>query len=106
MQHELFKVDVTYPITSDCITIANEVIKMKLAVCVQILPEIQSIYSWNNAIEHDKEQCVSFKCVSSQKDALVSYLLAHHPYDTPQCIVFKVDQVNDGYLTWANAESS
>ena len=105
MKNELLKVDVTYPLTSDCERIAKDVIKLKLAVCVQIFPSIQSIYSWNGSIENDKEQCVSFKCLPSQKDSLLSHILTHHPYDTPQCIVFKADDVNDRYLTWANASN-
>ena len=38
MKNELLKVDVTYPLTSDCERIAKDVIKLKLAVCVQIFP--------------------------------------------------------------------
>ena len=45
MKNELLKVDVTYPLTSDCERIAKDVIKLKLAVCVQIsLPFKASIH--------------------------------------------------------------
>lgn len=49
---------VTVPSTDDGKTLAHGLVKGKLAACVNIIPQVTSIYEWENKINEDSE--VSF----------------------------------------------
>ena len=36
-------------------TIGNELVKNKLAACVNIIPNVESIYNWQNELHQDSE---------------------------------------------------
>lgn len=86
--------------------LANGVIAARLAACVQIDGPIRSVYRWQERIEVSEEFRLTFKCLAGALPALESFVLGHHPYDTPEWIVVNVDAVAEKYLSWARATSS
>jgi len=36
-------------------TIGNELVKNKIAACVNIIPNVESIYNWQNELHQDSE---------------------------------------------------
>lgn len=46
-------------------TIANFLVKEKLAACVNIIPKIKSIYTWQNKIEKEEEVLMLIKTKQS-----------------------------------------
>ena len=89
----------------DAERLARDVIAGGLAACVEITG-IVSHYRWEGRCERNEELRLTFKCLSGQLAALESYVLANHPYDSPEWIVVRAERVSEKYLSWAEANST
>ena len=82
--------------------IAKTLVENKLAACVNILPNVRSIYTWNGEIQDDKEVLLVIKTLKANYSALETWCQAHHPYDVPELIQLDVTQALPAYLNWIN----
>ncbi len=89
----------TAPHKREAKKLANLLVREKLAGCVNIWP-IESVYSWRKKIEQGKEYALLLKTTKKNLKQVKSFLLKHHPYQTPPIIVMPVDQVNKNYQKW------
>jgi len=80
--------------------IADHVIELSLAACVQILPEIESIYRWKGKVQHEKEVLMLAKTTATQFDALEEAVRAIHSYEIPEIIGVPMASVSEPYLGW------
>jgi periplasmic divalent cation tolerance protein len=80
--------------------IADMLVDARLAACVQILPEIQSIYRWRGEVAHEQEVLLLAKTVSGSFDDLVRRVTAIHSYETPEIIALPITAVAEPYLKW------
>lgn len=85
-------------------TIANEIayylINAKLAACVNLIPQVKSIYHWKNEIIEDNEILMMIKSEKSKQQELIDTLVEIHPYDTPEVIIIPIENGFKGYLNW------
>ena len=91
---------------ADADRLASGAVALNLAVCVQIDGPIFSHYRWHGQDERSEEFRLMFKCLPSHLTALEKYVLAKHPYETPEWIVAQAHRVGEKYLSWAEANSS
>ncbi|CAO2608878.1 Protein CutA, partial [Lemmus lemmus] len=80
--------------------IAREVIEKRLAACVNLIPQISSIYEWKGKIEEDSEVLMMIKTQSSLVPALTEFVRSVHPYEVAEVIALPVEQGNPPYLHW------
>jgi periplasmic divalent cation tolerance protein len=80
--------------------IANELIERQLAACVQILPEIESVYRWKDEIQHEKEVLMLAKTTGEQFANLEKTVRAMHSYETPEIVAVPISQVSEPYRGW------
>ena len=90
----------------DAETIAAEVVRLGLAVCVQIDGPIVSHYQWQGRPERTEEFRLCLKCLEDRLAALEADVFARHPYETPEWIVVRAEHVGEKYLSWAKATCS
>ncbi len=90
----------------DATRLARELVEAKLAACVQIEGPVTSYYIWENRTEAAEEYRLTIKFLPSRTAALETWLLTHHPYETPEWIVVRAEQVAEKYLSWARANCS
>ncbi len=84
--------------------IGNALVEDRLAACVNILDNMQSIYRWKERIQQDAEVVIIAKTTDNLVSALVDRVKSLHSYDCP-CIVSL--PILDGYppfLDWVHAE--
>jgi periplasmic divalent cation tolerance protein len=91
---------------ADADRLAADAIEQNLAVCVQVEGPIVSHYHWQGRTERNEEFRLTFKCIAARLAALEKRVLALHPYDTPEWLVVRAEQVGEKYLSWARANSS
>ena len=89
----------TFPDKKSITKIANDVVKSKLAACVNIT-KISSIYAWQGKIENTPEYLALFKTTTKNKKSLKEKIKAAHPYDVPEIAEIDVDSINKPYLDW------
>jgi len=86
--------------------IAEMLVNARLAACVQILPEIQSIYRWQGEVARESEVLLLVKTASGRFDDLVSRVTAIHSYETPEIIALPVAAAAEPYLKWLRGSLS
>ena len=84
--------------------IAELLVSARLAACVQILPEIESVYRWQGDVRREKEILLLAKTLRSRFDELESRVRAMHSYETPEIIAVPVTDSSPPYLEWLIAE--
>jgi periplasmic divalent cation tolerance protein len=84
----------------DARPLARELVGMRLAACVNIVPGVLSIFRWKGAIEEDGEQLLVIKTVDDNVEALRKELVARHPYEVPEFLVLPVTSTSDAYGAW------
>ena len=81
-------------------TISTLLVKEKLAGCVNIIPKIKSIYSWDNKIEKDEEFLMVIKTKQALFELVKEKIILLHPYEIPEIISIKIDDGTTDYLNW------
>ena len=80
--------------------IAEILVGARLAACVQILPEIESVYRWQGEVQREKEILLLAKTTRSRFDELESKVRAMHSYETPEIIAVPITAASEPYLKW------
>ena len=88
----------------DCVDkakhIAKQILFERLSPCVQIISNINSLYTWNDQIEESKEFLIIIKCTSKNQNDITALVLENHSYDVPEIIVTDFDIINPDYQKW------
>lgn len=80
--------------------IANELVERQLAACVQILPEIESVYRWNGEVQRETEILMLAKTTAAQFDDLERAVREMHSYETPEIVAVPMAHVSEPYRAW------
>ena len=72
----------------------------KLAACVNLIPQVTSIYEWQGQLEETGEVLMLIKTTKHNYPAVESALRAKHPYELPEILAVPVEQGLTGYLDW------
>jgi periplasmic divalent cation tolerance protein len=80
--------------------IANMLVSEKLAACVNIFPNVTSVYMWEKKLESASEVKLFIKTEASKLDILSQRIADIHPYDVPEIVALNIQQGNNDYLNW------
>src|SRR5678809_129218 len=80
--------------------LAEMLVGARLAACVQIMPEMESVYRWQGKIERQSEVLLLAKTTRSKFDELEREVRALHSYDTPEIIAVPVVAGSASYVDW------
>ena len=86
--------------------IARQLLDLRLAACVQLLPAMTSLYHWQGAIEESAEILVLIKTSRPLFDRLRAEISRLHSYSTPEIIALPVIDGAPDYLNWLARELS
>jgi len=84
--------------------VINEIIKSKLAACVQEI-KIKSHYTWKGELYHEDEVLVLLKTRKELYPDLEKKLLEIHPYETPEILFVDVERGSAAYLAWIDEQT-
>ncbi len=80
--------------------LAEMLVGAHLAACVQILPEVESVYRWQRKIERQSEVLLIAKTTREKFDDLEREVRALHSYDTPEIVAVPIVAGSAPYLEW------
>jgi periplasmic divalent cation tolerance protein len=72
----------------------------RLAACVNLVPEMRSIYRWQGEVREEGEIMMVIKTVQDHVAKLTEVLLQAHPYDLPEVIALNVRGGSEDYMQW------
>jgi len=83
--------------------IARELIQRRLAACVNIVPQVLSMYRWQGEIESATECLLVIKTTADAFERVQAAIRELHSYDLPECVSVAVDDGSVPYLDWIAA---
>ncbi|XP_036623571.1 protein CutA [Trichosurus vulpecula] len=91
---------VTCPNDKVAKTIARAAVEKRLAACVNLVPQVTSIYEWKGKVEEDSEVLMMMKTQTALAAPLTEFIRSVHPYEVVEVIALPVEQGNLPYLRW------
>jgi len=82
--------------------IAQQLVTEGLAACVNMIPNVSSVYIWQGDLQCDEEVQLLIKTSSAKFDQLSARINELHPYDVVEVIALNIQQGDTHYLNWIN----
>jgi periplasmic divalent cation tolerance protein len=90
----------TTPGFSEGSELAEKLVESKLAACVQIVPQITSVYFWEGEINKENEQLLLIKTTEEKYPEVEKFISENHSYDVPEIVAVRSECVSEPYRAW------
>jgi periplasmic divalent cation tolerance protein len=84
-------------------TIATALVDAREAACVNIVPEIRSIYRWEGKVCNESECLLVIKSSAEKFAAIQVRIRSLHSYQVPEIIAVPISEGDPEYLKWLQA---
>jgi len=84
--------------------VARALVEKRLAACVNVMPGVQSVYHWKEAVEESEEVLLVIKSSRALFSQLRGEIERLHSYELPEVIAIPIVDGSEGYLTWLDRE--
>ena len=79
---------------------ARALVERRLAACVNLVPNLTSVYRWQGAVEEAEEVLLVMKTTEDQLGALEAAVRELHSYEVPEFLALRVEAASRPYLEW------
>jgi len=90
----------TCPDAESADRLSRGLVEGRLAACVNLLPEVGSVYRWQGAIERSRETLLFIKTTRGRYAAVEAFIRALHPYELPEVIAVPIERGSAAYISW------
>jgi len=84
--------------------LARHLVELRLAACVNVIPQIHSYYWWMGKVESSNEHLLVIKTSRELFDRLLPELESAHSYELPEVLALPVVDGSPAYLAWLDRE--
>lgn len=105
MMEEYVVVYVTASNKEEAKKIGEALVKERLAACVNIYPEIESIYWWQGKVEESGEAALILKTRRSLVPKVIERVKQLHSYTVPCIIALPIVEGYEDFLKWIESET-
>ena len=100
MKNDCVIVLTTIGSTADWQKLASRLVSERLAACVNVLAEMDSVYRWKGQLETGRERQIIIKTTAERVPALQARIEELHDYEVPEFIVLQLAGAGTSYLRW------
>ncbi len=84
--------------------VATTLLNQRKAACVNILPNISSLFWWHDKLDSALENLLIIKTKASLVKEIVRLVKEVHSYEVPEIIALPITGGNQEYLDWIGEE--
>jgi periplasmic divalent cation tolerance protein len=84
----------------EAVKIARHLVERRTAACVNIVPQVTSIYRWQENVEETREWLLIVKTTAAAFGQVRDAIAELHSYDVPECICLTIEDGSPAYLEW------
>jgi len=90
----------------DARKIAHTLVEEQLVACVNIIPNVESVYRWKGNIEEDNEYIIIARTTEDNVEKTIQRIEQIHTYELPDIIVLPVTGGLKDYLDYVSNETA
>ena len=80
--------------------LAKGLLEDSLAACINLIPQMTSMYKWDGKIEEESEVVMLVKTTIDKEKSVISYIEKNHPYECPAIFSLASKDVSKPYAAW------
>jgi periplasmic divalent cation tolerance protein len=80
--------------------VAHALIRNRQAACVNIIPNVHSIYRWKGRVCEDDERLLIIKSVANEFEGIKETIQKVNTYELPEILAYRVDQASGPFGEW------
>jgi periplasmic divalent cation tolerance protein len=100
----LYLIYVTTKDKEEARAIGRHVVQSRLAACVNIFDQMNSMYYWEDTFQDDQEAVLIAKTTEERVPELVETIKQKHSYDCPCVVSLPIQDGNPDFLQWIAAQ--
>lgn len=93
----------TFPNAEEARQIGTQLIDLQVAACVNLIPQVESIYRWDGETRSETEVLAAIKTTVNNYPEVEARIQELHPYDTPEVVAVPIERGASPYLHWISA---
>lgn len=90
---------------NEAFKIGQHLVEERLVGCVNIIPQLKSIYWWEGKIVHIDETVMFAKTRRDLLEKVIERVNELHSYSNPAILAFPILDGNKDYLEWVKTET-
>ena len=91
---------VNHPDADGAAELARSLVEARLAASVNILPQTETIYRWNEQVQAGCETVLIVKTMAALVEQVTAHVRDRHPYQCPCIAALDVTAAPVAYLDW------
>ena len=96
----------TYPSLVEAEKAGRLIVEAGLAACVNIVPEMVSIFRWKGEVERGAEAIMLIKTRASLQERVAAAVRESHPFETPAVLFLPTEGGDKAYVGWIMEETA
>jgi periplasmic divalent cation tolerance protein len=80
--------------------IAHALVRNRQAACVNLIPNVHSIYRWKGRVCDDGEFLLLVKTTGKEFAGVKQTIQQINTYELPEILAYRVDEASDGFASW------
>ena len=97
---DVVTVFVTAPGMESGLALARQVVEESLAACVNVIPNVTSVFRWDEKVNVEEEVLLILKTSAVAGPALIARVAELHEYEVPEVLSLRVEDGFGPYLDW------
>ena len=80
--------------------VAHALVRGRRAACVNIIPNVHSVYRWKGRVCDDGEMLLIIKTLARSFESVRETIHKVNTYELPEVLAYRVDWASPGFASW------